>query len=187
VGQEHSRAFHSPVSAGFFFAPAGAAMRRLRVVRGRRGMTLIEILIVVALLGILAMVVIPKYASARDEARVAAVQEILHSVQAKIAQYHVTNDAWPTTIDAAWFAGGELPDNPFDPDHPIGIKYQGVGKPEKFHPTAKRINPGGSFWYNPDNGRFRARVDGSGTNAETIELYNLVNGSNLTGLNQTAE
>jgi len=154
--------------------------------RGRGGMTLIEILIVVVLLGILAMVVIPKYAGASDAARVAAAREILKPVQAKIIQYHSTHGDWPATIDADWFTGGELPDSPFDPDHPIGIKYNPPGNEAKIHPVQKSIVDTGSFWYNPTNGCFRARVTARASKAKTLELYNLVNSCALTAFTQTA-
>jgi prepilin-type N-terminal cleavage/methylation domain-containing protein len=172
------------MSAGSFFGPAVMPRRCLRITRGVRGrcaMTLVEILIVVLILGILAMVVIPKYVGAETEARVSAVQENLHSVQTAIALYHATNGTWPTVIEADWFVGGEVPNNPFDPDNPTGTRYQNIVG--KLHPSAKSVNANGSFWYNKANGSFRARV-ADGGNADVLEQYNLVNGCRLTAINQ---
>ena len=53
------------------------------------GYTLVEILIVVTILGILAVVVIPKYADTAAETREAALTEDLQSVQRQIDRYKV--------------------------------------------------------------------------------------------------
>ena len=53
------------------------------------GFTLVEILIVVVILGILAMIVIPKYASATTEAKEATVTADLQSIQRQIDRYKV--------------------------------------------------------------------------------------------------
>ena len=53
------------------------------------GFTLVEILIVVVILGILAMIVIPKYASANTEAKEATVAADLQSIQRQIDRYKV--------------------------------------------------------------------------------------------------
>ena len=155
--------------------------------RGRRAMTLVEILIVVVVLGILAMIVMPKYAGATTDAKTAAAQEILHSVQTKIALYRQTNGRFPAVIEPSWFAAGEMPENPFDPDHAIGIQYEAAGNPANRHPGTKHIQAAGSFWYNPANGCFRAYVLQMPTKAETLALYNEVNGCKLTAFSQVAE
>jgi general secretion pathway protein G len=62
-----------------------------------RGFTLIEVLVVVAILGILAAIVVPRIMDRPDEARrVAAKQEIATIVQA-LKLYRLDNGAYPTT------------------------------------------------------------------------------------------
>lgn len=169
-------------AAGNATLAGGAATGTAR----QAGMTLIEILIVVTLLAIISIIVIPRYAEANMEAKIAAAQEILHSVQTQIAVHRQTQGGYPEVIDPRWFAAGDLPENPFDPDHPIGIQYVDPGDPKQSHPGTKSVRPTGSFWYNPSNGCFRAYVRKMPTSNETLQLYNHVNGCNLTALNQIA-
>ncbi|MCY2925112.1 MAG: prepilin-type N-terminal cleavage/methylation domain-containing protein [Planctomycetota bacterium] len=57
--------------------------------RATVGFTLVEILIVVTILGILAMMVVPKYGDAATEAREAAITADLQSIQRQIDRYKV--------------------------------------------------------------------------------------------------
>ncbi len=55
--------------------------------RTTNAFTLVEVLIVVVILGVLAAVAIPKFASASDDARTAAVQSTVAGVRSSIASY----------------------------------------------------------------------------------------------------
>lgn len=82
--------------------------------------TLIEVLIVVVILGILAAVAIPKFASASDDAKSSAVQSVVAGVRSSIATYRTSaviagNNPYPTL---AQLGDGsvlkfELPINPY--------------------------------------------------------------------------
>jgi len=61
----------------------------------RTGFTLVEILIVVVILGILAAIVIPSFASATEDTRKAAFAQDLRSFEAGILRYEVDNSAFP--------------------------------------------------------------------------------------------
>ncbi len=67
--------------------------------RGSRGFTLIEILIVVVILGILAAIIIPQFASAQSAARATAMRSQLGTVRSQIAAWQVQN-------------GGQIPGGP---------------------------------------------------------------------------
>ena len=96
----------------------------------RRGFTLIEVLVVVAILGILAAIVVPRIMDRPDEAkRVAAKADIGAIVQA-LKLYRLDNGGYPTTdqgllalvqkpatqpIPPNWKQGGYLDKLPHDP------------------------------------------------------------------------
>jgi len=154
--------------------------------RERRGFTITEILIVVVLLGILAAITIPRLARATTDARSSAARSILRAVQSQIALHYAVNGEYPPTIDPQWFVEGKLPSNPFDPDNPISIRYSG-GDPGRKHPGIKTTGDRGAFWYHTLNGCFRAYVLEQATDAETLQLYNEVNGCHLIALIQVRD
>jgi prepilin-type N-terminal cleavage/methylation domain-containing protein len=77
--------------------------------RQRKGFTLVELAIVIAILGILAVVAIPKYQGMVDEARSAEARAQLGTVRSAIAIYYAKHQgAFPTTINADLFADGNI-------------------------------------------------------------------------------
>jgi prepilin-type N-terminal cleavage/methylation domain-containing protein len=78
--------------------------------RQRKGFTLVELAIVIAILGILAVVAIPKYQGMVDEARSAAARAQLGTVRSAIAiSYAKNKGVFPTTLDGTIFADGTMP------------------------------------------------------------------------------
>lgn len=69
-------------------------MRR-PVTRLRPGFTLMEILIVVVILGILAAIVIPSFASATEDTRKAAFIQDLRAFESGILRYEIDHDEFP--------------------------------------------------------------------------------------------
>ncbi len=77
--------------------------------RQRKGFTLVELAIVIAILGILAVVAIPKYQGMVEEARSAEARAQLGTVRSAIAIYYAKNQGkFPTTISADLFADGNI-------------------------------------------------------------------------------
>lgn len=115
----------------------------------RRGFTLVEVLAVVLILGILAAVVVPRFASATEDARSAAVQAALGGVRSSIAAYRMdallSGDPPFPTIDDLRTPGvvvqGELPPNPYN-----GLRtVQDVGSSQA---GARGVSNEGAFGWN---------------------------------------
>ena len=152
--------------------------RRTRV----RGFTLIEVLIVVIILGILASAVMPKFSDAREDATVSTLQTTNASVKSRIDYEKIVNGSYPSTLQASWFVGKQLPTHP---DNTFGVpSVQVESRPGRLHPGSKVRKAGviGAFWYNPAEGVFRARVADQGSSTSTLDFYNRVHGSSETSL-----
>jgi general secretion pathway protein G len=86
-----------------FFNVGGAGFNFSR--RGSRGFTLIEILIVVIILGILAAIVIPKFAGATTTSRKISVKGELRTIRGAIQLYRVEHaDNLPDLVGTNWDA-----------------------------------------------------------------------------------
>ena len=76
-------------------------------VRGQRGFTLLEIMVVSRLLGILAALVVPKIISRPDEARVVAAKQDIASLMQALKLYRLDNQRYPTTEQGLAGAAGQ--------------------------------------------------------------------------------
>jgi general secretion pathway protein G len=95
-----------------------------------RGFTLIEVLVVVAILGILAAIVVPRIMDRPDEARRAAAKVEIGTIVGALKLYRLDNGAYPSTeqglsalvqkpatnpVPGNWKQGGYLDRLPKDP------------------------------------------------------------------------
>jgi general secretion pathway protein G len=63
------------------------------------GFTLVELMIVMAIIGVLAMVAVPSYISAIKHAREAVLKEDLHTLRAAIDSYTMDKQKAPQSLD----------------------------------------------------------------------------------------
>ena len=126
-------------------------MQYLRSMNGRaqpgrvgrmRGFTLIEVMVVVAILGILAALIVPKLVGRSDEARVVAAKQDIGTLMQALKLYRLDNQHYPTgpqglnalvqkpssdPIPPNWKEGGYLDKLPNDPwGHPYQYLNPGV-------------------------------------------------------------
>ncbi len=83
----------------------------LRWNRNKKGFTLVELVIVIAILGILALYALPKYQSIIEEARSSEAKAQLGSVRSALGIYYAKNHGvYPATLDGTLFANGAVPE-----------------------------------------------------------------------------
>ena len=92
-----------------------------------RGFTLIEVMVVIAILGILAALIVPNLTGKDDQARVQVVKSDLKQISSALEMYKLDNLNYPTTeqgLEALskkpdtvknWPQGGYLKKTPMDP------------------------------------------------------------------------
>ena len=102
--------------------------------RGRRGYTLLEIMVVVFIVGLLVTVVAPRILGRTDDARITKVAADMASIRQALDLYRLDNGAYPTTeqglealverptrppLPKAWRSSGYLTRGPVDSwNHP---------------------------------------------------------------------
>lgn len=112
--------FHIPRGFGFFFdwfltglkrkgavisggkaAPAGShMMKEERRKRKRKGFMILELIIVVAIIGVLAAMAVPNLTGLTDEAKVARIRSDISTLGTAAEVYYVKNGAYPASLDS---------------------------------------------------------------------------------------
>lgn len=87
--------------------------------KGQAGFTLIELIVVVAILGILTAILIPNFVRARSSSKLATCQLDLRNIAAGLELYYVENQSYPPVAnwDSSLIAGGYMravPRSPMD-------------------------------------------------------------------------
>lgn len=66
---------------------------------GEKGFTLLELMIVIAIIGILASLAQPSYKAAVRKSREAALKENLYNIRGVLDQYYADNGKYPDSLD----------------------------------------------------------------------------------------
>jgi prepilin-type N-terminal cleavage/methylation domain-containing protein len=106
------------------------------MLRNERGLTLIELMIVVIVIGLLAAIAYPLFNNFTNRARVASVKSNMHTIQVTVEDFSSRNngtypsDATDTTIEGAYtldglLPGAAMPRNPFT-SSPTNLDWSNV-------------------------------------------------------------
>jgi prepilin-type N-terminal cleavage/methylation domain-containing protein len=147
-------------------------------IRHEAGFTLIELMITIAIIGILAAIAIPNFISYREKSKIASAESELKAIQMAIMDLVLDTNKWPNGIDAGIVdddcSSSEL-DNLRDPE--AGLLATDGGFPDWAGPYLEEIpiDPWGhDYWFDPDYG-----IDGekyivivsSGPNGSSVNVY----------------
>lgn len=69
-------------------------------IRGKQGFTFIELMMAVAIIGILAAAAVPKLMAAADQAKAARIQSDLGTIGAAMEMYYAQNGTYPSDLEA---------------------------------------------------------------------------------------
>lgn len=121
----------------------------------KRGFTLIELVMVIVILGILAVVAIPRYFNLRSDAQSAAENGVVGGVRAGIHTYFAQNKVWPTALDSALASTNASTTNPFFDDV---LAQGGVTADWVKDATGNYVGPASTVYnYDSSDGSFLAQ------------------------------
>jgi len=99
-----------------------------------RGMTLIEVMIVIVIIGILSSIAIPTYFNSKEKAKMAATISEIKILEKMIQAYNIDHDSYPETLEDLGIKTPKDPwGNPYQYLKIEGREKKGVGKMRKDH------------------------------------------------------
>ena len=112
--------------------------------RNQKGFTLIELMIVVAIIGILAAIAIPQFASYRQRAQDSAAKSALKNVATAQEDYYQQNDTYTSAI--ADLAGS------FSPEPSVNLTLAGTNLTTSWSATAFHTASSNTWTYSSSEG-----------------------------------
>lgn len=159
-------------------------MQRRRSRPGERGFTLIELMVVVAIIAILAGILIPNFVNARAQAQTAACESNLRSIATSLELYYTDNQVYPTASNASVQPSllttngvAYLDNTPKDPaaqtasaTYSLTTTQASGGSPSSYTITCPGVHVGSTLQKLPLTGGTSGTVCGGSCTATTI-LY----------------
>ena len=108
---------------------------------GSRGFTLLEVMVVVVILGILAVLVVPKIISRPDEARIIAAKQDIASLMQALKLYRLDNQRYPSTEQGLQALVTKPSSSPLPPNWKTGGYVERLARDPWGNPY-QYLNPG---------------------------------------------
>jgi prepilin-type N-terminal cleavage/methylation domain-containing protein len=146
-----------------------------RWIMRRKGFTLVELAIVIAILGILAIYAIPKYQGMVEEARTAQAKAQLGTVRSALAIYYAKNSGkFPASLDESLFADGNVPTVEATKEDGTVVKSYAVatGNNDGVVDSTEITDAGGWIYdVSSDYAKADVRINAKGTSVEGKPWY----------------
>lgn len=88
------------ISGGKAASAGSHIMKEERRKRKRKGFMILELIIVVAIIGVLAAIAVPNLTGLTDEAKVARIRSDISTLGTAAEMYYVKNGAYPASLDS---------------------------------------------------------------------------------------
>jgi len=128
-----------------------------------QGFSLIELLLALAIMGLIGAVLIPNYGNVQTKTKNAAVKQVVQSLQTSLESYTASLGHYPLenvgieTLATTLKANGDLKQTPINPF--TGTQYTDT-------------DPSGKIDYSISNGVYTLKAMGEGNSSELIRLSN---------------
>ncbi len=124
-------------SGSLSLTPSSSAPHRRFRPRGQKGFTLMELMVVVAIIGILVSMAVPTYRTIVERAKETVLRENLYTLRDVIDQYYADKGKYPDSLDSL-VSAGYLRRLPIDPitgkSDWVTVPYSG-NEPGQLEPT----------------------------------------------------
>lgn len=116
--------------------------------RGKKGFTVIELLIVIAVIAILVGIALPRFRGMQEEGKIAQAKGELRTLQTAVESYYIHNsNAYPAALSSLTSAtpniiGAALPADPFNGSSNYGYATDGASPVEYY--VIYSAGPGGN-------------------------------------------
>jgi prepilin-type N-terminal cleavage/methylation domain-containing protein len=123
-----------------------------------KGFTLVEIIVVMVIVGILAVIALPKFSNLTTSAKIANTQSSLAAIRSTLTLEYADraksgNATYPPSVTGSYFTSGRVPENTLNKNNAVGNVAAAPGG------TATHSTHG--FWYISSAGQIGAYSNGS--------------------------